>query len=325
MFKKIISMVGLSAMAGLILPAVILAFTDMPQVTPVAEQVQSEDKVELSEDSDGLISVYYHKDDITLEVDIEEHLVGVLAGEISPYFEAEAQKAQAVAARTYIMHKSGEGGHENGADICTDHTHCKIWLSTEEIEERYGEHSEQIVAEFKDVIEATSGEILLYEDQPALTVFHAMSGGGSTESASDVWGGEYPYLTSVESNDSHFDGYLSTVVYTSDEFWKIASDVGADRSNGLYKVIERSVGGGVSVCEIGGVTLTGTQVRSLFGLRSANFIVSEQGGKVTFTVEGYGHGVGMSQLGAHAMAEHGATYRDILAHYYQGVTFGYIS
>ena len=70
--------------------------------------------------------------------------------------------------------------------------------------------------------------------------------------------------------------------------------------------------------QLGGVTLTGSQVRTLFELRSAAFTVAWDGASFTFSVTGYGHGVGMSQYGANAMAEEGRTFQEILTWYYTG-------
>ena len=78
--------------------------------------------------------------------------------------------------------------------------------------------------------------------------------------------------------------------------------------------------GSVGTVSVGGVTAKGTQVRSALGLRSACFTWEIQDGAMVFFVTGYGHGVGLSQYGANAMAEAGADYREILTHYYTGVT-----
>ncbi len=73
--------------------------------------------------------------------------------------------------------------------------------------------------------------------------------------------------------------------------------------------------------KIGGIEIKGTQVRTLFGLRSANFTVEFSNGQVLFHVKGYGHGVGMSQYGANCLAKEGKTYQEILQHYYTGIEF----
>jgi len=79
-------------------------------------------------------------------------------------------------------------------------------------------------------------------------------------------------------------------------------------------------GGSVSTIDLGGITVTGHQARTMFGLRSASFTVECTPDSVTFFVTGYGHGVGMSQYGANAMAADGKTYTEILQHYYTGIT-----
>ena len=66
--------------------------------------------------------------------------------------------------------------------------------------------------------------------------------------------------------------------------------------------------------------MTGTEVRSLLGLKSTNFSYEITEGTIKFTVKGYGHGVGMSQYGANGMAKNGSNYKDILYHYYKGVS-----
>ena len=71
---------------------------------------------------------------------------------------------------------------------------------------------------------------------------------------------------------------------------------------------------------IGGVEFTGSELRRLFSLRSTDFELSRGDGEFVFTVKGYGHGVGMSQYGANAMAKDGADYKEILEHYYPGTS-----
>ena len=87
---------------------------------------------------------------------------------------------------------------------------------------------------------------------------------------------------------------------------------------GWIKVLERSEAGYVTSVQAGDRVLTGQQLRTLLGLRSASFTVEYQKGVFTLTVLGYGHGVGLSQYGAQYLAQHGKDYRAILAHYYPG-------
>ena len=70
--------------------------------------------------------------------------------------------------------------------------------------------------------------------------------------------------------------------------------------------------------------LSGVEVRTILGLRSANFDITINGDEITFTVKGYGHGVGMSQTGADSMAKSGSNYEEIIKHFYSGVEIEYL-
>ena len=153
-------------------------------------------------------------------------------------------------------------------------------------------------------------------------MFHSTSS-GKTEASKDVWGGDKPYLVSVSSpGDKESPKYKSKVEMTLSEFKKIAEEniAGVDFSKGIADKIERSDAGGIKEITIGGITIRGTQFRSIFGLRSTNAVIGISGDKVTFDVTGYGHGVGMSQYGADAMAVSGKTWQEILNYYYPGTT-----
>ncbi len=121
--------------------------------------------------------------------------------------------------------------------------------------------------------------------------------------------------------------YHSQVVLTAEEVRTAAlaqypgADLSGDPSGWFSQPVENSAGGVASV-DLGGVTLTGSEVRTLFGLRSASFSVSWDGEAFTFDVTGYGHGVGMSQYGANAMAREGSDFGDILTWYYTGAEVG---
>ena len=82
--------------------------------------------------------------------------------------------------------------------------------------------------------------------------------------------------------------------------------------------IGKSDSGSVLTAVVGGKAVSGSDIRSALSLRSANFDVAYSDGTFTFTVRGYGHGIGMSQYGAHYMAMQGKTYKEILLHYYPG-------
>lgn len=277
------------------------------------------------------VKVYNHKTGTVEEMVMEEYLCGVLAAEMPASFPLEALKAQAVAARSYLLNKIATGGtsipEHHGADVCTDSGHCKAWISKEERFAKWEpENAENYWTKLTTAVLETQGEIMTYDSKPVNAVFYAISS-GKTENSEDVWGGDVPYLKSADSPyDKNAPGYLTTVEFTYDEFKNkvTAADSSvrfSEEPKSWYTNEKRSEGGAVLTCSIGNKEFKGTEVRTMFGLRSHNFTVEITGGRVIFTVRGFGHGVGMSQWGAKFYAEEGKNYRDILRIYYKGVSF----
>ena len=173
---------------------------------------------------------------------------------------------------------------------------------------------------------STDGETILYGGVPILAVFHSSSA-GLTRAAGQVWLNDLPYLQAVDSPEEGeaIPNYYSRVEFSAAEFREklLAVAPEADFSGPVDGWLRNAVtdsAGSVETVEAGGVTVKGTQVRTALGLRSACFDWEVQNGKLVFYVTGYGHGVGLSQYGAKQMAADGADYREILTHYYTGVT-----
>lgn len=254
-------------------------------------------------------------------INLEDHLVGVLAAEMPADYHIEALKAQAVAARSYILNKSEAPNDQHPeAHICTDSKHCKGWLSEKEAKAKWKtEDRNRNWKKLKSAVHATKGEYMIYDSHAIEACFFASSG-GRTENSEDVWGGSRPYLKSVESAESiNQQVRTSTVTVNCSHF---AAALGISLPPGTvptFRNLTRTAGGSVAEVEICGKTFKGTQIRSIFGLKSANFTVTADSTNVTFSVLGYGHGVGMSQLGAHYMAESGQKYTEILSHYYTNI------
>ncbi len=277
-----------------------------------------------------IITAYIKNEDKVIEMDLEEYLCGVLAAEMPAAFPIEALKAQAVAARSYILDKINKNSknitEHKGADVCTDFAHCKAWMTKEERFEKWAEDErEKNWKKIETAVSETKGEIMTYDGKPITAVFYAISS-GRTENADEVWGGDVPYLKSAESPyDVNAPGYSSSVTVTKEKFKKLLLEKFPDmkfpqNAKDWYKEEKRSEGGAVASCKIGGVTVKGTEMRTVFGLRSHNYTI-DIGEEITFNVKGYGHGVGMSQWGAKFYAEEGKNYRDILRIYYSGIEF----
>lgn len=264
------------------------------------------------------------------ELTLRDYLTGVVAAEMPAGFPEEALKAQAVAARTYTLYKmalySQSGGAEAhpDADLCDDPTHCEAFARLEtQAASLWGDGAEIYRQRVEQAVDSTDGLILIYDDEPIAAVFCAAST-PLTESAADVWGSDLPYLVSVESpGGQDCSRYEDTVTISQDAFaaairrdWPEA-DFSRPPAEWFHDS-HRSQAGSVLDVLVGGVRLTGSQVRQAAGLNSANFTVRVQGDDLVFSTIGYGHGVGLSQYGARYLALEGRTYDEILGHYYPG-------
>ena len=259
------------------------------------------------------------------EMDLNEYLWGVVAAEMPASFELEALKAQAVAARTYSLNKAGQAANHPEADLCTDHTCCQAWIAREKAQANWGDNAQTYTDKITRAVAETNGEVALYEGSLISALYHSSST-DTTQDAVAVWGGNVPYLKSVPSPEGEeVPDYHSTVTYPSQECKdrilsaKPEAVLEGDPANWFTNAVY-SDGGSVLTIDLGGVTVSGHEARTIFDLRSASFTVETTPDSVTFSGTGYGHGVGMSQYGANAMAAEGKTYQEILQHYYTGIT-----
>ena len=321
--KKLVYYAGMMIAVIILLPMFIVKGCGKP----VAEKPIVETK-----DSDLYkIRVYNSTLNKTAEMDLEEYIKGVLAAEMPADFDPEALKAQAVAARTFAygrlsgVYKSKLGVHD-GADICTDSTHCQAWISKEDAMKKWSAFfAARNWNKISNAVHNTKGMIVVYDGNIANTLFHASSS-GRTENAEEVWSGvAVPYLRSVATSGEEMSkGYITSVLIKKSDFInqlnKAYPDAEFDENIPEIKIIDYTTGGRVKTLEIGEVRLKGTEFRTLFKLRSADFeIETIKDEAVKITTMGYGHGVGMSQWGADSLAKKGGNYMEILKHYYTGV------
>jgi len=272
------------------------------------------------------ISVYIKNEDKVVEMVFSDYLKEVVSAEMPANFELEALKAQAVAARSYVSSRrnaykiSGTPPEHKGAEICTDFAHCKAWISKEERMALWGADAEKNWEKIEKAVTETSGEVVTYGGEVISAVFHSTSS-GKTESSKDVWGGVREYLVSVDSpGEENAPKFKSESTISRDEFIRIISEniEGVNLNDTLIGEIKRSDAGGIIEITLLGQNVKGTLFRTLFSLNSTNIEITEDNENIKFLVKGYGHGVGMSQYGANAMALNGKSYKEILTHYYQG-------
>lgn len=327
--KKLIYYAGIMIAIVVLLPLIIVkgcapsAPTPIPPTPPpVKEVIEEEIKIQ----------VYNPLLENLQEMELEEYIMGVVAAEMPADFSLEALKAQAVAARTFAYGRmagvySSKSGVHDGADICTESSHCQAWTEKEASMKKWGIlFASRNWGKIERAVNETKGLIVVYQGSIANTLFHSSSA-GKTESVEEVWtGSPVPYLQSVESTGEEASkGYITSKLFTAEQIAKELrkkypeNEFDQDIAESM-EILDYTIGGRVKTLKIGNITMKGTEFRTLLGLRSACFEIEQAGdGKIKITTTGHGHGVGMSQWGADALAKRGGTFREILEHYYTGV------
>ena len=315
-------MIG-SVIAGV---AALLMAVAMPMVLLSPVEIPEEPKllvIEAEQPRQSEITVKLQTGQAMKELPLEEYLIGVVLSEMPMSFEQEALKAQAVAARTFAMGQLDNGKHRD-FDLCGQSSCCQAWTGEEMLARKLGNSWQAYWEKASAAVESTEGQVLTYDGELIDAVYFSCSG-GMTEDAVAVWGGDVPYLRSVESPGEEQAGKFHTMKeFSREDFCEIIlqarplTDL-SGRAEGWIGKETRTEGGGIAEITIGGCTFKGTEIRQLFGLNSTNFTVETENERVIFSVYGYGHRVGMSQYGANAMAAEGKNYKEILCHYYDGV------
>lgn len=268
------------------------------------EEVKEEIKLALKDTSTGEIK----------NIELEDYIVGVVAGEMPASFNEEALKAQAIAARTYAMYKMK---NSNGTyDLVTDKTN-QVYITEDKMKSLWQENFDYYFEKIKKAVYDTKDLIMTYNGDIILSLYFARSN-GKTEDAIAVFGSNEEYLKSVESPEENL---TSEVTISKDKFCnKLNISCNAINISNVLK----SSSGRINSLNINGKTFKGTEIRTLFDLKSTDFDISI-GSEIKFVTKGYGHGVGMSQYGANKLAQNGKNYEEILKHYYQNINIEKIS
>ncbi len=256
-----------------------------------------------------------------VELPLEEYIKGVVAAEMPAEFQLEALKAQALAARTYFFQK----WNQNPGPISDDHRIDQAYLSDDQLRVRWGGRYAEYMSKINQAVNETSSMILTYEGKPIEAYFFSTSN-GYTENSEDVWGKEIPYLRSVESSwDVISPKYqevkripLSEVHERLKLVLPVAAWTGGQEAPRMVAT-RRSEGKRIMNLMIGDQAFSGREIREKLGLNSTHFTVNIEQDQMVFTTYGYGHGVGMSQWGAEALAREGKKAEEIVSYFYQGI------
>ena len=262
-------------------------------------------KVRVKHEDTGIIDV----------VPFEEYVTGVLAGEMPTSFHIEALKAQAVAARSYVMKKM-EYNKDRDYDV-VDTIMNQVYLSYDYLRSVWKESYNDKINKIKTAVIETKGEYISYNGDVAEAFFFSTSV-GATENSGEIFSKQLPYLVSVSSTwDEISPLYSTNKTISLKEFYNL---LGLSYSDTLdIEKIDTTSTGRVNKIKINGNTFTGGQMIDKLNLRSSFFEITKDGENVVINTKGYGHGVGMSQYGAEGMARAGYTYDQILKYYYTGV------
>ncbi|MGE7110694.1 stage II sporulation protein D [Lysinibacillus sp. NPDC047702] len=283
-------------------------------VLPVAfsEKRSIEESVQTT---DNACEIFIEVEGQQEKIPLETYVTGVVAAEMPVSFKKEALKAQAIAARTYAL-KSTNYGREAIAPTVAK----QVFYNKEQRKANWTSNFPGNEKKIVDAINETKGQVLFYNDQLITAMFHSTSN-GKTESAYGYSGNDLPYLQSVASmSDQSSPKFSAVKEWTLAEWntiWPDKWQVG-DFSRVQYFFNDT---GRVERLQLGKNVWSGREVRTLLQIPSTDFKISydTNTGKIQVSTKGYGHGVGMSQYGAEAMASEGKTTDEILHYYYQDI------
>lgn len=262
-----------------------------------------------------------------LTVEPRDYVIGAVMAEMPISYHEEALKAQAVSAFTYAVRQKQNQASDpelNGADFSNDSAKYQAYFTPEQAKAFFGDEYDASYKKTASAVDEVFGKVICSGGKPIAAAYHSISG-GITESAEVVWGESLSYLQpEVSQADISSPDYEYTVKMTPADMKASILNYKADISLSenpaeWITVNSRSYSGTVTDMTVGSSAMSGTQFRSALGLRSANFTVSFENDTFTVTTKGYGHGVGLSQYGANAMAESGKSYKEILNHYYSDI------
>lgn len=251
-----------------------------------------------------------------------EYLIGAVAAEMPISWPDEALKAQAIAAHSYALYCRDHAAEPASGWLSVDPVRRQGYLTDAVLRSYWGTAYEENYARLSALVDNVLTDVLYYGSAPAGTSYFAISN-GMTEASENVWGTALPYLVAVDSStDLNADNYLYTVQFTAEQMQQALSGLGLlpdpAAPASWFGEAALTPSGYVASLPVCGQSVTGPALRKALGLRSACFTVQYQEGSFLLTTKGYGHGVGLSQWGAKALAEQGQSAEEILAHYFPG-------
>ena len=278
--------------------------------------------IPLPVDGDGLpvLEVFVLAEETIRPMDIETYLCGVVAGEMRNDWPMEALRAQAILARTFVLKfvMEKESRYE-GADVSTDITEAQAYKE------------ESINDRVREAVRSTAGMVLVTEEgELPYTWFHAHSGGKTALAVEGLnWQGDEPGYTAVteglDSDAAPDDAKAWSATFSVEAFLAACRAAGTVAETAQrVEVKEKGDSGRAVTLSVDGTQVNAARLRLALGstvMRSTLLTELESDGReVRMAGRGYGHGVGMPQWGAYALAQDGYLGEEIATYYYKGLT-----
>ncbi len=322
--KKYLILIILAAISCISVPLALIKESPADVNTKPTDETTTENTTQAVTETGETIAVFRTVGNETVDMTMFEYVCGSVAAEMPLAYHEEAIKAQAVACYTNALRLKNSQSDAQKGDISDDSKVHQGYIDEAQRREKWGEDFEKYEQKLKEAVKAVENEALYYNGELCVAAFYAISC-GKTEDAENIWGTEVPYLKSVKSEgDKLSPQYASTVSFNREDFIKYAKNLDLTESDisdikTAVKITEKSDSGTVLSATVCDKNFTGEEVRKAFSLRSPVFTVKTTADTVTFSVSGYGHGVGLSQYGSDYMARQGSTYKEILEHYYTDI------
>ncbi len=273
-------------------------------------------------------TIYNETNGVKETLSFEDYLLGVVAANMPAGYEMEALKAQSVIARTYALYNIALLTKDNPDK--TGFTTSELglsYISLDSLEQFWGsEEYNNYFTKLENALYTTKNEVIVYNNELILPVFFD-TGSGFTRNASEAWDVDIPYLISVPSKqDVTSTSYLKIKEYEITDFISLIEqyytdiELSEDKFFDEVTVASRDSAGYALKIDLGSKTVSGEEFTKAVGLSSNHFYIEDYEGKVRIISNGVGHGVGLSQYGANAMAEEGSDYIKILTYYYTGTS-----
>src|SRR5699024_6795115 len=256
----------------LVIPTLIVVpFNQKESTHANKESTESEEEVTIEQDDDSALSVAVMRtqSEEVENIPLETYVARVVASEMPAEFELEALKAQALAARTYIVNYLLHNESPEDPNV-TDGTEHQVYKNDEELRRQWGSDYKWKMEKLTEAVEATKGKILTYNNAPITPAYFSTSN-GYTENSEDYWENEIPYLRSVESKwDEKSPEYLDQQILTIPEVAQ-ALDIDLPESTYISMDVTRTNSQRVKELTIGDHIFSGREVREKLQLQSSDF------------------------------------------------------